>query len=496
MNGPEPEGDELPRVLGPVEALCTIAGSVIGSGIFLVPASVALGIGSIGGIALAWVVGGLFSLAGALTLSELAAMLPRAGGPYVYLREAYGPLPAFLFGWTEFLVIRAGSVATLAAAFALYFAQLVPAPSGVAPAYWQMGAAVAAIAALAIVNVLGTGLSGHVQVAGTALKLGALGAMMVLPFALGKAHAANLSPLWPAAYDGPFFKGMLGAMVGVLWAYDGWVNTASLAEEIRDPGRNLPRTLIAGTLLLIAVYLGMTLAYHLVLPMGEVAGAVQRRGSPRAVAAIYCRTLLGAPGVAAIALVVMGSTLIALNGNALSGPRTYFAMARDGLFPAALARIHRRFKTPANAVILQAAWAILLTVLSTALAASRPPSRGLPGPVLRAWDGLRETPLYDLLFTYVIFGGTVFYALATASVFVLRVRRPDLPRPYRTWGYPVPPLLYILASCLLLGSMLEQSVVPSLAGLLIILAGLPAYWNYRRFSASARARLATARRVD
>ena len=392
---------------------------------------------------------------------------------------AYGPLPAFLFGWTEFLVIRAGTIATLAAAFALYFAQLVPALKEIGPAYWQMGVAITAMATLAAVNAVQTKLSGRVQVVGTVLKVGALVAMMILPFALGKAHVANLAPLWPTL-DGAFFKGMMGAMIGVLWTYDGWINTASLAEDIREPNRNIPRALIGGMLILIAVYLGMTLVYHLVLPMAQVAEAADEKGSPRVVAAEFCRILLGRSGVAAIALVVMGSTFIAINGNALAGPRTYFAMARDGLFPQFLCRVHSRFRTPANAVLTQATWAIILTVVGTLLTASRPPNNGLPGPIFRAWDALHATPLYDLLYTYVIFGGTVFYTLAITSVFVLRARWPDQLRPYRTWGYPFTPLLYILASLLLMGSLLCQAFVASLAGLLIILAGLPAYRYFRR----------------
>ncbi|HEU5118041.1 MAG TPA: amino acid permease, partial [Isosphaeraceae bacterium] len=195
---------DLPRVLGPMAALGTIVGSVIGSGIFIVPASVARQTPAMGPIALAWVLGGLFSLAGALTLAELAAMLPRAGGPYVYLKEAYGDLPAFLFGWTEFLIIRSGSMATLAAAFSLYFAQIVPAPGSLDPRIWQMFAAVVAIAVVAVVNVLGTRWGGRLQVFGTTLKVGALGAMIVLPWVLGKAHVSHLSPVWPAPSKGFF----------------------------------------------------------------------------------------------------------------------------------------------------------------------------------------------------------------------------------------------------------------------------------------------------
>src|SRR4051794_12512233 len=203
-----PEGSaKLPRVLGPTEALCVVVGSVIGSGIFIVPAGVAKSVPFLGGIALVWVIGGLFSMAGALTLAELSTMLPSAGGPYVYLREAFGRLPAFLFGWTEFLVIRTGSIATLAAAFGLYFALLVPAPSGIHPLAWQTTAAVVATITVASISVAGTKVGGRVQVAGTALKVGAIAAMIILPFALGKVNPGLLTPVAPASYDVGVFKG-------------------------------------------------------------------------------------------------------------------------------------------------------------------------------------------------------------------------------------------------------------------------------------------------
>jgi APA family basic amino acid/polyamine antiporter len=476
---PQPSSRDLPRVLGVGAALGTIVGSVIGSGIFIVPASVARQTPAMGPIFLAWVLGGLFSLAGVLTLAELAAMLPRAGGPYVYLKEAYGPLPAFLFGWTEFLIIRSGSMATLAAAFSLYFAQAVPAPGTLDPRLWQMFAAVSAIAVVAVVNVLGTRWGGRVQVVGTALKVGALAAMIALPWVLGKADFSHLSPVWPESSTDLFTPFMVG-MVGVLWTYDGWVNTANLAEEIKEPGRNLPRAIIGGMLVLIALYLLMTLAYHLVLPMDEIRSASTERGSPRAVSADFFRALLGAPGGLAISLVVMASTFISLNGNSLSGPRAYFALARDGLFPEFLCRIHPRFQTPSHAVEAQAVWAIVLTVAGSLLIVIPPPSTGWPDPVLRAWRTLHHKPVYDVLYTYVIFGATIFYMLSIISVFVLRRSRPNLERPYRTWGYPWTPLIYVVGALILLVSIYLQNPSESVAGLAIVFLGVPAYYLLRR----------------
>lgn len=466
---------KLPRVLGPTEAFCVVVGSVIGSGIFIVPSGVARNVPFLGGIALVWVVGGLFSMAGALTLAELSAMLPSAGGPYVYLREAFGRLPAFLFGWTEFLVIRTGSIATLAAAFGLNFALLVPAPPGLGPVAWQTTAAVAAIVTLAAVNVVGTKYGGRVQVIGTALKIGALVTMIVLPFALGKTDAGLLTPIGPPSMNAGVFGGIMAAMISVLWTYDGWVNASALAEEIRDPGRNIPRALIFGLLALIALYLGITLLYHLVIPLGEVINPPLDNGVPRIVSVNFLQHLIGDRGRVVIALVIMASTFITLNGNALSGPRAYFAMARDGLFPRGLCKVDPRHQTPANAIIAQTVWAVVLMVAASAFLLVEPPKTGLPAPVMAAWTTFHAKPLYDVMYTYVIFGGTIFYGLAIVSVFVLRAKRPDLPRPYRTWGYPFTPLLYTAASLLLLGSMLYQSLVESLVGLAIVAAGLPAF---------------------
>ena len=234
--------------------------------------------------------------------------------------------------------------------------------------------------------------------------------------------------------------------------------------------------------ILIGVYLGLTLAYHLVLTMSEVVGpdVSGKEGTSRIVAAEFCYKLLGRGGLTAIAIVVMCSTFIALNGNALAGPRAYFAMVRDGLFPKGLSRLHPRFQTPANAIAAQTVWAMLLMIGGTVLTELPAPAKPGSGIVAATLAALCAKPLYDLLFTYVIFGGTVFYTLAIAAVFVLRVRRPDLPRPYKTTFYPFTPIFYMISACLILTSMLIQSFVPSLAGLLIILAGLPAFAFFRR----------------
>jgi basic amino acid/polyamine antiporter, APA family len=486
LDSTQPRKATLPRVLGPIDAFCVVVGCTIGSGIFLVPAKVAQDVPFLSGIILVWVIGGIFSGAGALTLAELGALLPQAGGLYVYLRAAYGPLIAFLFGWVEFLVVRSGSMATLAAAFSRYFVQLCPPPLGIHVEVWQSGAAVVAIAVVTTVNVLGTRRGGTLQVVGTVLKVGGVALLMALPFALRQGSLSNMTPFWPGATTGgSIFTGMMAAMVSVLWAYDGWTNVTPLAEEIREPGRNVPRALLLGMAVLIAVYVGMTLAYHYVLPMNEVASASRDSGQiEKAAAAVYCNHLLGRPGVIAISILVMCSTFISLNGNALTGPRAYFAMSRDRLFPAALCRVHAKFQTPANAILSQGIWAILLTIAGTVLILVPPPDTtgGLAGPIVTAWKRLNQTPLYDLLYTYVIFGANLFYMLAIGSVFVLRRRMPDLDRPYRTLGYPITPLLYVVGALVLLASMLADhaSRVQSLVGIGIILLGVPAYWIFLR----------------
>ena len=352
-------------------------------------------------------------------------MLPRAGGPYVYLKEAYGPLPAFLFGWTELLVIRTGSMAALAAAFSRYFSQLVGPPAGMRIEVWQGSVAMLAIAALAIVNIRGTKLGGGVQLVGTIVKVAALAAMIALPFVLGVADPQKLQPIWPKSFSPLLLDGFLAAMVSVLWAYDGWVSLTPLAEEVKEPSKNLPRALILGSILLIVIYVGMTLAYHLTLPLDRIAGDASLPAEQRLpVAADFCRTLLGPKGAIAIACVVMASTFISLNGNALAGPRAYFAMARDGLFFRRLGVIHPKFQTPAASIVVQCGWAILLTLLTTILIVAPAPNSGLPGFALEAWRTAHEKPLYDIMYTYVIFGATVFYALDVAAVFVLRAKIP------------------------------------------------------------------------
>ncbi|MEX2119993.1 MAG: amino acid permease [Pirellulales bacterium] len=446
--------DTLPRLLGPFSAFTLVVGSIIGSGIFVKPQQVATHLDSFGLIIGVWIVVGLVTLCGSLALAELAAMLPAAGGPYVYLREAYGRLPAFLWGWTEFWVIRTGSLGALSAATAIYMSQLVPLTMG-----GQEMVAIAIVVALSAINMVGTRWGAAVQNLTTVLKIAFLGLIIVLPFAMRQADPANLLPILPAEPSPNLWRGLAMAMIAVLWAYDGWINVAPVAEEIRDPQRNVPLALALGVTTIIVLYVLATTAYHLVLTLDEVRGS-------EAVAATMCSRLLGGWGGKLVALGVMCSTFGAVNSNMLTGPRIYFAMARDGLLPAGIRQVHPRWQTPFNAILLQALWTVALIVAAYAWAANK----------------TEATPVdaFDTLTDFVIFGGSVFYALAVAAVFVLRRTRPELPRPYRTWGYPLVPSLYMVAFGAAMLSLLLNKPIESLAGATLILAGVVFYAFVRR----------------
>lgn len=492
----------LPRVLGPFDAITIVVGSIIGSGVFLKASVIARDLGTsfgFGPVILIWIVMGFVTLCGSLALAELAAMLPHAGGPYVYLREAYGRLWAFLWGWTEFWIVRTGSLGALACATVIYGdsflqtleqQQLLPAAlAGIVPlSHWtQCVVSFGLVMICTFVNVIGTKWAARLQNITTVIKVGFLVFLIVGPLFLLKAQASNLAPLWPASLSIGFWKAIGLATIAVMWPYDGWINIAPVAEEIREPQRNVPRALTIGMLIIIGVYVGANLSYHLVLPMDKVAA------SP-AVATDVSKILLGHAGGWVAALCVMVSTFGALNSNLLCGPRIYFAMARDRLFPAAIRQVHSRFQTPANAIWAQSAWSLVLLLVAYSWTAPKVvQARGAAGDSLvsavsaaaaaepASTKALMETPAtpgdaFDALTDFVIFGGSIFYAMAVGAVFVLRWKMPSLPRPYRTWGYPLTPLLYLLAFGGALVSMLVDKWDKSAAGSVLILAGVVAFY--------------------
>ncbi len=468
---------QLLRVLGPVGATTVVVGSVIGSGIFLKEAVVAQAVGHIGWVMAVWVGCGVISLLGALASAELGAMLPQAGGPYVYLRAAYGPLVAFLWGWIEFWVARTGSTAALAVVFTGRLSQLFEPLAGPEHEWLRKGVAVAAIVTLVAINLIGARWGGHVQNITTAIKAGSLVLLAILPFAMGSIEFSNFST--QAQIKGTLWVGIGGAMGAVFWAYDGWGNIGPVAEEVKEPGRNIPIALIVGLFMLITLYVGVTATYHLVLSMQELQ-AVER---PRFVAQVVCERVFGSTGRSLAIAAVICSTFGALNSNVLTGPRVIFAMARDGLFLSPMKNVHARWRTPLNAIVGEMAWACVLVLFADTFARQLGRFLQFVSGGFYAYDPSKDP--FDMLTDYVIFGSYIFYTLAVAAVIVLRFKMPDLPRPYRTWGYPVVPILFVVSSVGFLISMFRAVPVESVAGLIFIGLGAIAYQFLQRGETTA-----------
>ncbi len=476
----------LVRGLGPLMAMAVVVGTVIGSGVFKKPQAVAESVPFFGQAVLVWVLGGVLALLGALSLAELAVLYPRAGGNYVYLREGYGRLPSFLFGWVEFWIIRGASLAALATIFTESLHDVLREAAGAGAGsgllgYWdQRLLTVAVILVLAAVNVRGVRWGGLLQLLITTVKVGSLLAIAALPFvimALTRGPAAevpraeNLSPFWPAA-DAFDLSRLITALLAVLWAYHGWMNVAPVAEEIRTPQRNIPLAVIGGVGIIIALYLGANLAYCLVIPQQEMARMSDTAAPGQAadaaaaipdktVAVGFSRRLLGSVGVGLAAAAVMFSVFGALNGNLLVGPRLLYAMGEDGLAPRVLGEVHARYRTPAVAILVLAGWAALLVLAAAALTALG---------VLRP-----DKSHFDLLTDFAMFGSVTFETLAVSTIFVFRRRFPQADRPYRCPGYPVVPALYILIMALVLGNMFYAQRTEALVGVAFIAVGAGVY---------------------
>jgi len=435
---------ELPRVLGFWDVVSIVVGGVIGSGIFLVPAAIAKGLQAPLLIFAVWIVGGLLSYFGALAFAEMGAAMPRAGGMYNFLKEAYGSLLAFLFGWTLFLVIDAGAIATLVVAFARdYLPYFVKISSD-----GQKIVAAALILFLVVVNYIGVRWGANLQNLLTVIKFVALAAVCVIVFIFAKdASTSN----WIRPLPTTFNLGLLGsfgvALVASLWAYKGWEGATYSAGEVKRPERNLPAGLLVGTMTCAIIYIVTNMAYLYAFPSTRIAES-------QWIASEVMNVVVGPLGASIISFIILFSIMGAANQNMLCSPRVYFAMARDGLFFKKIADVHPRFLTPHLSIIALGVWALVLTLLL-------------------------ET--FQALFTYVIFGQWIFFGLTVGAVIVLRKKRPDLPRPYKTLGYPVTPIIFILAALYISVNSLVNQFKETIFGLIIILLGVPAYlyWKSR-----------------
>jgi APA family basic amino acid/polyamine antiporter len=437
---PEGErGEELPRTLGLFDATMINVGTIIASGVFLVPAAVAQRLDSAPLNLAVWAVATVFSLLGALTIAELGAALPRAGGLFVYLKEAYGPIWGFFYGWALFVVIQTGSIAAVAVAFATYLGHFVPLSDlGV-----QL-VAVLCIGALTAINVLGVREGAWTQNVVTVAKIAVIAGLLAIAFASPSGSWSHLSAGSSTGSALSTARVFGVALVGPLWAFDGWITTSYVGGEIKNPGRSIPIATIASVLIVGAIYLCLNAAYLFVLGVGGVAR------SPL-VATDTAAAVLGSAAAAFASALVMLSALGSTNGMILAGPRVPYAMAKERLFWAPAARVHPRFRTPAVALLLQGAWSAALVF----------------------------TGKYDQLFTYVVFASWVFYGMGAAAVLVLRRR--GLPSPYRVWGYPWVPLAFVAFTAALLVNTLVTDPRDSLVGLGLMLLGVPfyAYWKRR-----------------
>lgn len=429
----------LERRIGLFTAATVVVANVIGSGIFTTSGFIARDLANPGALLLVWAVGGILALAGALSYSELGAAMPEAGGEYVYLREAYSPLVGFLSGWVSFFIGFSGAIAAIALLFAHYMAHFFPAVAPPRPA--GIALAIALVWVLAVVHLVGVGPGGFVQRILTVAKVAAILLLLVAGFTLGTGDTAHFRSGGEAVWSN-----FPVSLVFVMFAYSGWNAAAYLAGEIRDPGRNLPLALVSGTLVVTALYLGLNAFYLYALPIPEMAGvqAIAEKASVAAFGELASHLMS-----AILLLAITGST----SAMILAGPRVYYAMARDGVFPRAIADVHPGFQTPARAILLQSVWTTILICF---------------------WASLEK------LLVYTGFALVLFAALAVCAVFVLRIRRPDLPRPYRVPGYPLVPALFVLASLWMGIFTLRGRPTESLLGLLTVAAGVPFYYWFRR----------------
>jgi basic amino acid/polyamine antiporter, APA family len=456
----------LRRGVGPWSAMAVNIANMIGTGVFLKTRVMTCNVGSAKVVLIVWLAAGLLSLAGTFSYSEIAAMMPEAGGDYVYLRRAYGRLAGFLYGWMAFTVARAGSQAALAVGFAIF----MNVAAGGALNRWHLDAtvlglalhvsgltlaALTAIWIVALINCASVSVGGRMALALTIAKVALVLGVGMGAFLFAAGDWSNLAGSGLAGTCEGVASGARGgaagfgaAMLGALWAYDGWQNVAPLAGEIRDPQRNLPRAFVGGTLVVTALYLFVNVAYFYALTPLQIAGVPRSS----AVATEVMRRFLGPLAVSMTAVALTVSSFGALHSSVLANSRIPFAMARDGLFFRGLARLSSRSNVPVRAIVALAAWASVLAVSGS----------------------------YDSLTDSVIFASWLFYGLVTAALFVFRKRMPDTPRPYRALGYPIVPFIFLLATAALLFNTFFAAPREAFQGVIILAAGLPFYWYWSR----------------
>ncbi|KAB2922878.1 MAG: amino acid permease [Bacteroidetes bacterium] len=451
----------LARRLTLTNAVMVVVGSVIGSGIFLTPQNVAATVDVPGLMIGVWVLTGFLTLAGALTNAEVASLIPEAGGQYVFFRVTFGQLTAFLYGWTTFIVYQTGSIAAIAVAFARYLGYFVDLPNfgpeleamklpliGNIYPLRDIGVTMVAIGAIITVtaiNYFGVQFGGMIQNVFTFMKVFAIGGIIVLAFSSGKGDTAHFFPLWGMPSSGDLFAAVGVAMIATLWSYDGWNSLTYLAGEVKDPQRNIPRALIAGTMLVIVIYVLTNLAYLYILPIDRIAQS-------RLVAADVMNVIFYGWGGAIISAMVMVSTFGTVNASSMTTARVFYAMAKDKMFFRAMGTVHPTFRTPSRSLVVQGTWASILCLTGT----------------------------FDQIFTYVIFAGWIFYALGAAAVFILRVKQPNAERAYRVPLYPVIPVLFILVATWFVYNTVVQQTADSMVGLLLLVAGVPFYLYWQR----------------
>ncbi len=462
--------NQLIRGLTLTDTTALVIGTVIGTGVFLKAAPMSQEVGTPTLVLLAWVAAGLLSLAGALTYAELGAMLPEAGGEYVYLKHSYGEASAFLFGWQRFIVAGSASIAALGAGLAVFLSAFLPLNAVWAESKfrflgqdinWQFGSkqmvAVGVILLLTAVNCLTVAFGGKVQSLLTVLKLAGIAFIIGGVFFASK--TANWSHLISSQGAGPVSGSSMAlvsafgvAMLAALWGYDGWNNMPMAAGEVQHPGRNIPRALIVGMIVVMAIYCLLNLAYFYALPFGEVLTANStkfREALP--VSAKAAQTFLGGLGGRFVSIIFVVSALGALNGSILSNARVPYAMARDGMFFQAMGALSHKTHVPIKGLLVQGIWSSLLALSGT----------------------------FDQLTDCLLFASWIFYGLVTSSVFVLRRKMPNAPRPYKTFGYPLIPIVFVIVAIALIFNTLYQRPVESVVGLGLIVIGLPLYYYFR-----------------